>query len=143
MSLVRAIENLMVLHVSREPLEAHRLEGVSDLASYAYERACYLIPALIGTAEQEEGETIASLVGLSQSVQTLGETDARRELRCNAAAANCATLPRATPRFAGRRSDCCTATAKSTPQRWPGRFAATCWAAGTTARAAPNFSAAF
>jgi len=83
-SLVRAIEELMVLHVSREPLEAHRLEGVSDLASYAYDRACYLIPALIATAEQEEPDVIGSLVAISQSVQTLGDTAARRELRWNA-----------------------------------------------------------
>jgi hypothetical protein len=83
-SLVRAIESLMVLHVSREPLEAHRLEGVSDLASYAYERSCYLIPFLISTAEQEEPEVIESLVGLSQSVQTIGDTETRRELRANA-----------------------------------------------------------
>ena len=83
-SLVSAIENLMVLHVSREPLEAHRLEGVSNLASLAYERACYLIPSLISAAEQEETDIINSLVGVSQSVQTLGDTDARRNLRCNA-----------------------------------------------------------
>jgi hypothetical protein len=83
-SLVRAIESLLVLQVSREPLEAHRLEGVSELASYAYERACYLIPALVATAEEEESEVIESLVGLSQSVQTLGDDPPRRLLRFNA-----------------------------------------------------------
>lgn len=81
LSLVRAIEDLMVLHVSREPLEAHRLEGISQLASYAYDRACYVMPSLISVGEEEEAQAIASLVGLSQSVQTLGDTETRRELR--------------------------------------------------------------
>ena len=49
-SLVGAIELLLVLHVSREPLEAHHLAGPEDLASAAYDRACYLLPGLAGTA---------------------------------------------------------------------------------------------
>jgi hypothetical protein len=80
-SLVRAIESLMVLHVSREPLEAHKLEGIGELAGAAYDRACYLIPSLATTAEQDEPEVIGALIELTQSVQTLGDTDARRTLR--------------------------------------------------------------
>ena len=80
-SLVRAIEALMVLHVSREPLEAHKLTGVSELASQAYDRACYLMPALAATAEADEQEVLSAMVELMQSVQTLGDTDQRRALR--------------------------------------------------------------
>jgi hypothetical protein len=80
-SLVRAIEALMILYVSREPLEAHKLSGVSELASQAYERACYLMPSLAATAEADEQEVLAAMVELMQSVQTLGDTDDRRLLR--------------------------------------------------------------
>ena len=41
-----AMENLLILQVSREPLEAHHLQGLSELATAAYHRACYLIPSL-------------------------------------------------------------------------------------------------
>ena len=80
-SLVRAIEALMVLHVSREPLEAHKLTGISELASQAYERACYLMPSLGATGEADEAEVLSAMVELMQSVQTLGDTDDRRLLR--------------------------------------------------------------
>lgn len=81
-SLVKAIESLLVLHVSREPMEAHRLQGILELASFAYERACFLIPSLATVAEGEETDVIGALVGLCQSVQTLGDDEVRRELRC-------------------------------------------------------------
>src|SRR5439155_15958883 len=42
------------------------------------------IPSLISVAEAEEADAISSLVGLTQSVQTLGDTEARRRLRCDA-----------------------------------------------------------
>ena len=52
----------MVLHVSREPLVAHKLVGVSELASQAYDRACYLIPGLAATGEAEETQVLAAMV---------------------------------------------------------------------------------
>jgi hypothetical protein len=80
-SLVRALEDLLVLNVSREPLEAHQLTGVGDLAEAAYNRACYLLPALAVTPEQEEAETLDSLNALYQAAQTLGDVEERRTLR--------------------------------------------------------------
>ena len=52
-----AVELLLVLHVSREPLEAHHLAGVIEVAGAAYDRACYLHPRLVATADQEEAQT--------------------------------------------------------------------------------------
>jgi hypothetical protein len=80
-SLVRAIELLLALHVSREPLEAHHLAGALELASAAYDRACYLLPALAATPESDESEVLDALNTLQQSARTLGDTPGRRELR--------------------------------------------------------------
>ncbi|OJW22219.1 MAG: hypothetical protein BGO49_19550 [Planctomycetales bacterium 71-10] len=80
-SLVGAAEQLLVLHVSREPLEAHHLSGPEDLASVGYDRACYLIPTLAGTAESEEMGVLDSLLSLQQVALTLGDRADRRELR--------------------------------------------------------------
>jgi hypothetical protein len=80
-SLVRAAELMLILHVSREPLEAHDLAGPDEIASAAYDRACYLLPGLAVTAEAEEGEVLDALNALPQVAQTLGDVPARRELR--------------------------------------------------------------
>jgi hypothetical protein len=81
LSLVRAAELLLVLHISREPLEAHHLSGPEDLAAIGYDRACYLIPALAGTAEGEESEVLDGLIALQQVALTLGDHPDRRDLR--------------------------------------------------------------
>ncbi len=83
-ALVAATERLLMLHVAVEPLEAHDLPGVLDLAAAAYERACYLLPGLANTAEAEESPTLAALNGLRHAVATLGDTPARRRLRTDA-----------------------------------------------------------
>jgi hypothetical protein len=80
-SLVRAMDNLLVLHVSREPLEAHRLSGISDLAGVAYQRACYLIPALAATPEEQEEEILDSLVSLGHCLASMDEAHAPRALQ--------------------------------------------------------------
>lgn len=80
-SLVRAAERMLVLHVSREPLEAHDLAGPVEIASAAYDRACYLLPGLAGTAEADEADVFDALNALPQAAQTLGDTPARRDLR--------------------------------------------------------------
>jgi hypothetical protein len=81
LSLVQAMEQLLVLHISREPLEAHHLEGVADAAGAAYDRACYLLPGLAATAPPEEERTLDALNALLQAVTTLGDTPNRQELR--------------------------------------------------------------
>ena len=80
-SLVSAIEQVLVLHVSREPLEAHHLGGVLDLADAAYSRACYLLPALAGTSESEENQILAALRGLQHAALSLGDDTNRRAMR--------------------------------------------------------------
>jgi hypothetical protein len=80
-SLVHALEDLLVLNVSREPLEAHQLTGVGDLAEAAYRRACYLLPSLAVTPEPEETEALDALNALYQAAQTLGDVEERRALR--------------------------------------------------------------
>src|SRR5262249_28934249 len=79
--LVAALELLLVLHVSREPLEAHQLTGLNDVAGAAYDRACYLIPRLATTADNEEAQTLDALNTLFQAVQTLGDSSERQDLR--------------------------------------------------------------
>lgn len=81
LSLVRAAELLLVLHISREPLEAHHLSGPADLAAIGYDRACYLIPGLAGTAEAEEADVIDALIALQQVALTMGDHPDRRGLR--------------------------------------------------------------
>lgn len=81
LSLVRAAELLLVLHVSREPLEAHNLSGPEDLASTAYDRACYLVPSLSGTSEEEESEALDALTALQQIALMLVDNADRRALR--------------------------------------------------------------
>ncbi|WP_165224170.1 DUF5682 family protein [Aquisphaera insulae] len=83
-SLVRAMEQVLVLHVSREPLEAHDLAGVTELVDAAYARACYLIPGLAGTGEAEEKEVLDALNALPQAALGLGDDEARRSLRTGA-----------------------------------------------------------
>lgn len=73
-SLVYTAEQLLLLHLSREPLEAQHLEGVADVALAAYSRACYLLPDLRGTAEPDERQVIDSLNSLQQAA--LGLRDA-------------------------------------------------------------------
>jgi hypothetical protein len=80
-ALVEATERLLVLQVAAEPLEAHDLTGVKDVASAAYERACYLLPGLAGTAEAAEADVLGALNGLSHAAATLGDDATRQRLR--------------------------------------------------------------
>jgi len=80
-SVVSAFESVLVLNVSREPLEAHHLEGVPELAELLYARACYLLPELAATPDEELNGVLNSLNALQQSVQTLGDDSDRQGLR--------------------------------------------------------------
>ncbi len=83
-SLVGAMENLLVLEVSREPLEAHHLEGLRELATTAYQRACFVIPSLVNTATEEEAKMLDALNALFQSVRSLGDDPEQQLLRGDA-----------------------------------------------------------
>ncbi len=80
-SLVRAAELLLMLRVSREPLEAHHLGGLDSLAALGHDRACDLIPRLAATPEGDEPATLDSLLSLQQIALTLGDQADRRERR--------------------------------------------------------------
>lgn len=90
-SLVTAMENLLVLEVSREPLEAHHLSGLRELATTAYHRACYLIPSLAVTPPEAEARMLDALNGLFQAVHSLGDGPDLQQLRTDALLALAAT----------------------------------------------------
>lgn len=90
-SLVEALENLLALEVSREPLEAHHLTGLQDLAATAYRRACFVIPSLSTTPAEEEAAALDSLNALLQAAGSLGDNSDFQQLRTDALAALVAT----------------------------------------------------
>lgn len=83
-SLVDALNTLVILHTSREPLEAHHLTGIDTLSGIAYERAAYLIPSLAATPEQEERHALEALNAFSHTALNIGDTELRHALRRNA-----------------------------------------------------------
>jgi hypothetical protein len=83
-SLVAAMENLLVLEVSREPLEAHHLSGLHELATTAYHRACFVIPSLVVTPPEDEAKMLDALNGLFQAVRSLGDSPELQQLRTDA-----------------------------------------------------------
>ncbi len=83
-SVVTALETLLVLEVSREPLEAHHLDGLRELARTAYRRACYLIPLLVNTPPEDEAKMLDALNALLQAVHSLGDDADLQHLRTDA-----------------------------------------------------------
>lgn len=83
-SLVAAMEDLLMLEVSREPLEAHHLSGLRELATTAYHRACFVIPTLAITPPEDEARMLEALNGLVQAVRTLGDGPELQQLRTDA-----------------------------------------------------------
>jgi hypothetical protein len=63
-SLTSALNQLVLLWESREPLEAHRLAEIPQLIRTSYERACYLLNSLADTAVEAANETLQSLIAL-------------------------------------------------------------------------------
>jgi len=63
-SLTAALQQLVLLWESREPLEAHRLAEIPLLIGAAYERACYLLNNLAGTPAEAANETLQALITL-------------------------------------------------------------------------------
>jgi hypothetical protein len=60
-SLVQAVTQLTLLWQSREPLQAHELQEIPELARIAYQRLCYLIPQLNNCPEDRIPETLSGL----------------------------------------------------------------------------------
>jgi hypothetical protein len=61
-SLTAALNQLVLLWESREPLEAHRLSEIPLLIRAAYERACYLLHNLADTPAEAANEILSSLI---------------------------------------------------------------------------------
>lgn len=80
-SLVRAMEQILVLRVSREPLEAHHLTGLDEIAAAAYNRACFVLPELAATPPEAEQTMLNAVNALYLAAGALGDTPERRELR--------------------------------------------------------------
>ena len=91
-SLVAAMENLLVLDISREPLEAQHLTGLRELATAAYRRACFVLPSLVSTPAEDEATMLDALNALLQAVQSLGDEPELRPLRTDAMRALAATV---------------------------------------------------
>lgn len=82
-SLVSTAEQLLLLHSSREPLEAHHLTGLPEVANQACQRACYLLPQLAGTGDKEENDVLDALNSLQQVMLSLGDSQANHLLLRN------------------------------------------------------------
>jgi hypothetical protein len=63
-SLTNALNQLVLLWESREPLEAHRLVEIPVLIRKAYERACYLLHNLADTPAEGANEVLQSLIAI-------------------------------------------------------------------------------
>ena len=82
-SLVSTAEQLLLLHSSREPLEAHHLTGLTETADAACQRAYFLLPQLAGTGAQEENDVLDALNALQQVTLSLGDSQANHLLLRN------------------------------------------------------------
>ncbi len=80
-SLVNTAEQLLLLRRSREPLEAHDLTGLDDVARAAYDRACYLLPTLGAVTDEDVDAALDGLNGLPQVALALGDDEPTHLLR--------------------------------------------------------------
>jgi len=80
-SVVGAASDLDLLRLSREPLEAHDLEGISEIVAAAWTRAAVLLPTLAHTPEDDEAIALDRLCAwavLTDSIQGVpGATELR------------------------------------------------------------------
>jgi hypothetical protein len=76
-----ACEQLLLLGLSREPLEAHHLDGLEDAADRAWHRAARLIDGLATVDETDETAALDALCAWRAAADTLGDSPSRQELR--------------------------------------------------------------
>ncbi len=74
-SLTAALNQLVLLWESREPLEAHRLTGIPVLIRAAFERACYLLHSLADTPAEAANETLGSLLAIRDLLRSSAAGD--------------------------------------------------------------------
>ncbi|MBI4748566.1 MAG: hypothetical protein HY774_08745 [Acidobacteria bacterium] len=69
-SLVEALEHLLLLWQSREPLEAHHLTVLPELSQAAFYKACFLISELAGCPAEMAPNVVDSLASLRELVNS-------------------------------------------------------------------------
>jgi hypothetical protein len=74
-SLTTALNQLVLLWESREPLEAHRLTEIPLLIRTAYERACYLLHNLATTPVEVADELLSSLITIRDLLRSNAAAD--------------------------------------------------------------------
>ncbi len=74
-SLTNALNQLILLWESREPLEAHRLTEIPLLIRSAFERACYLLHNLAATPTEAANETLQSLIAIRDLLRSNAAKD--------------------------------------------------------------------
>lgn len=74
-SLTAALNQLVLLWESREPLEAHRLTEIPLLIRAAYERACYLLHNVADTPAEAANEILGSLITLRDLLRSSATGD--------------------------------------------------------------------
>jgi hypothetical protein len=80
-SVVWSSEQMLLLDVSREPLEAHHLGGLREAANEAWYRAARLLFSLVSLSETDETETLDALCAWRAMADSLGDSPERHELR--------------------------------------------------------------
>lgn len=99
-SVVWACEQMLLLEVSREPLEAHHLQGLAEGADQSWYRAARLVSSLAVVAEADESEAMDALCAWRTAADSLGDSADRREVR-RARLLELADEPTANPVAAG------------------------------------------
>lgn len=74
-SLTAALNQLVLLWESREPLEAHRLSEIPLLVRAAYERACFLLHNLASTPAEAANEILRSLITIRDLLRSSAAAD--------------------------------------------------------------------
>ncbi|HNB73692.1 MAG TPA: DUF5682 family protein, partial [Acidobacteriota bacterium] len=69
-SLVEALEQLLLLWQSREPLEAHHLTVLPEFSQAAFHKACFLIPELAGCPAEMATNVVESLASLREMISS-------------------------------------------------------------------------
>jgi hypothetical protein len=74
---------MLLLEVSREPLQAHHLEGLREGADQAWYRAARLVSSLAAVGDADEAEAMDALCEWRAAADTLGDSAERKGVRCD------------------------------------------------------------
>lgn len=80
-SVVDALETILLLRFSMEPLEASHLKSLPGLCELLYQRACYLIPSLGSIPGEQIEAALDALNAFQQAYLTMGDSPEREFMR--------------------------------------------------------------